>query len=412
MSARRCRSQVSDTRLRWRRWIVAGLLIVAAAWCLDQRLFLARYGSYLLEGYDPLTVPVSWFKPVYALAEAPAVDLPAAQAATIPAAALAAAADYAEAQGSIALLVARGGRVELERYWSGFDGDDLFNPQSMSKTVLALVLGIAIADGAINSVDDAIGTYLDEWRDDPRGAITIGQLLQMSGGLAQLATDYTPVPWSPAVWQHFGTDFNKAIFTLAQADAPGTHWDYNNNETNLLGIVIERATGRSYQAYLAEKLWQPLQLGPALMYLDQPGGNVMKSCCILSRPQAWLKLGQLMLDRGRYGGQQLVPAAWIDAMLRPAETNPGYGYQVWLGDGSLWDIAAEPPPPEVYTWWGSEPYAADDIYTFVGHGYQSVWVIPSQELVIVRGTRSWSAERWDTSRIPNTLVRALAAQAD
>ncbi|NNM00028.1 MAG: serine hydrolase, partial [Gammaproteobacteria bacterium] len=184
---------------RWRRWIIAGLAVALVAWCLQHRLFLQRYGSYLVNGYDPLTVPVSWFKPVYPLSREQPVDMPVAEQARIPATALAAAADYASAQDSIALLVARGGAVELERYWSGFSAGEPFNPQSMSKTVLALLLGIAIAEGAIGSVDDPIGDYLDEWRNAPRGEITIKHLLRMSGGLAQLATDYRPVPWSRAV---------------------------------------------------------------------------------------------------------------------------------------------------------------------------------------------------------------------
>ncbi len=391
--------------LKFAALLALGLII---AWSVHNRQFIKRYVSYMSIGADPLTVPVEWFSPTAQLTTQGGRTMPAADVRTIAPEALGRASDYAESQGSLALIVARHGRLEYEQYWQGFDRQQLFNPQSMSKTVLALLIGIAIADGQIGSVDDAISQYLPRWQDDPRGQISIENLLHMSGGLAQISADYRPVPWSGGVRQHFGSDFNEPIFALAQADAPGTRWDYNNNENNLLGLVLENATGVPYQAYLAQRLWQPLGLGPARMYLDREGGSVMKSCCILSRPIDWLHLGQLMLDGGEHNGQALVPRAWIQKMLVPAATNPGYGYQIWLGDGSLWSISQEPPAPGVFTWWASEPYRSRDIYVFVGHGYQTVWVIPSLQLVIVRATAQWSPQPWDVAKIPNILIDALA----
>ncbi len=384
---------------------VLGLLI---AWSVHNRQFIQRYVSYLAIGADPLTVPVDWFSPTAVLTTQPGRAMPAAQRNTIPENALRSAGEYARTQGSIALIVARHGHVEYEQYWQGFAREQLFNPQSMSKTVLAMLVGIALDEGKINAVSDPIGQYLPRWQNDPRGKITIEQLLHMAGGLAQISEDYRPVPWSGGVRQHFGSDFNAPIFSLAQVDPPGTRWDYNNNENNLLGIVLENATGVPYQDYLAQRLWQPLGLGPARMYLDREGGNAMKSCCILSRAIDWLHLGQLMLEGGAYNGRSLVPRAWIQQMLQPAAVNPGYGYQIWLGDGSLWSISKEFPDPAIYTWWGSEAYRTSDIYVFVGHGYQTVWVVPSLQLVIVRATREWSPQPWDVSKIPNLLIDALS----
>ncbi len=388
--------------------IAVGVLLLAAAVAAAANWrFMERYVSYLWLGADPLTTPVEWFDPVVALDTGELIELPTTDRPTIPPQALEQAAAYAQTQKSLGLLVARRGIIEFERYWEGFKRDDWFNPQSMSKTVLGMAVGVAVDEGLIKSVDDPVGRYISEWENDPRGAITIEHLLQMSGGLAQISTDYAPVPWSKGVLQHFGTNFDYWALKLPQVDPPGSRWDYNNNESNLLGLALERATGMKYQDFLSLRLWQPMGLGPAAMYQDQPGGHVMKSCCILSRPIDWLSLGQLMLNRGRWNGQQIVPEPWIDRMLTPASTSEGYGYQIWLGNGSLWHIGNH-PGPDVYTWWGSEPYAADDIYAFVGHGYQNVWVIPSLELVIVRAARQWPPQTWDVSRIPNLLIRALA----
>jgi CubicO group peptidase (beta-lactamase class C family) len=276
----------------------------------------------------------------------------------------------------------------------------------MSKTLLGMAVGIALADGKINSVDDPISQYLDEWRDDPRGQIKVRDLLQMSGGLAQISADYRPVPWSKAVWQHFNIDFNRAIFKLPQADPPGTKFDYNNNENNLLGVVLERAVGEQYQDYLGRKIWAAADLAPAYMYLDRPGGNVMKSCCILSRPIDWATLGLIMLNDGRLGDQQILPPGWVGQMVTPAPLTSSYGYQVWLEA----DMGANPygdAPDSTRVWWASEPFASEDLFQFLGHGFQHVWIVPSLDLVVVRANRVWPDEPWDQVRIPNLLIRGL-----
>lgn len=389
------------------RWILP-LLAVAAilgAWIAGDWLFLKRYGSFVLKGYDAHVAPIDWYEPVFALAHGSGTPLPVASAPTIPADLMAAIVQYADVRDSMALIVVRHGRVELERYWPGYDRESLFNPQSMSKTVLGMAIGIAIADGAIASVDDPVSLYLEEWRHDPRGAITVRNLLNMSGGLAQMAPDYSPVPWSKAVRQHFGTDFDSPIFELALVDPPGTKFDYNNNENNLLGLVLERATGQAYQDFVGERIWQPADLGPAFMYQEAPGGSVMKSCCILSRPVDWAKLGLLILTDGRLGERQILPPGWARDMLEPASAWPGYGYQIWR---DFYD-KSDGQPPTTQTWWASERFATDDVVQFLGYGFQHVWVIPHLDLVVVRTARVWPPEPWDQTRIPNLLIRGMAS---
>jgi CubicO group peptidase (beta-lactamase class C family) len=388
--------------------VVATIIAIGYA-LINSELFLRRYLSFVFKGYDPLTAPVTWYEPVQQLAHGSGATLPVAGAAarTIPDGLIDEVLAYAKAQGSLALIIARGGQIEVEAYWQGATRDTSFNAQSMSKTVLGMLTGFAIADGNLG-IDDPVGRFLPEWADDPRGRITVRNLLQMSGGLAQIATDYRPVPWSRGTWQHFGNDFNAPILELELADPPGTRFDYNNNENNLLGLVLERATGRRYPEYLAEKLWVPLDLGPAAMYLDRPGGSVMKSCCILSRPIDWLKLGLLLRDDGRFAGRQVLPPGWAAAMATPAATNRNYGYQLWLAPSGLGQVSAR-PPADPRQWWLSEPYADPRTRAFLGFGFQHVWILPSIDTVVVRATRQWPTEPWDQSRIPNLLVRGLAA---
>ncbi len=172
--------------------ILAGL----AWWWWDHALFVKRYLSYVAGGHDAHTVPIEWFEPLAALEHGSGAVPPIATSRTIPQAVLDDVLAYADEQDSMALIIVRHGQVELEKYWPGYDRSSLFNPQSMSKTLLGMAVGIALADGKIDSVDDPISQYLDEWRDDPRGQIKVRELLQMSGGLAQISTDYRPVPWS------------------------------------------------------------------------------------------------------------------------------------------------------------------------------------------------------------------------
>ena len=376
----------------------------------SEALFVERFNSFKTHGYDALTAPPEWYRPVETVVGRKRDDdnfasPPAASERSISSAAIAAAAAYAEQQQSTALLIYHQGRLQYERYWQNDGRDSLFNPQSMSKTALGMMMGIAIRDGYVGSVDDRVDRYIDEWRNDPRGAITLAELMQMSGGLAQISSSYDISLDNPAVYQHFGTDFVAPILDLPLADRPGSRWEYNNNESNLLGVILQRASGRRYADYLSESLWAPLGLTDAAAYLDRPGGTPMFSCCILSRPIDWLKLGVLFLRKGEWDGQQIVPTAWIDAMTTPASTNAGYGYQVWLGNHA---VASDRPQPSYPNQpYSSEPFADEETIVFRGFGYQRVWIMPTRGLVIMRAGKSWPPD-WDNVVIPNTIYRGSA----
>ncbi|WP_158257959.1 serine hydrolase domain-containing protein [Sphingopyxis lindanitolerans] len=383
----------------------APLLIAATS---PDPVFDKRFNSFIDAGYDALTAPPEWFDPTERVAGGGDTSIPVAAPSTkaIASTALAAAASYAEAQGSTALIVMRDGAVEYEHYWRDNGPDSVFNPQSMSKTVLALLVGAAIADGKIRSVDDPVERYVPEWRGDPRGKITIENLLNMASGLAQLEEGfgYELTPENPAARQHFGSDFHAPILTLRAKVPPGQTFDYNNNGSNLLGLIVERATGERYADYLSRKLWAPLGLRDAHLYLDKPEGHPITACCILSHPRDWAKIGQLILQNGKWEGREIVPASWIAAMIKPSAPYKGYGYQIWLGDQK---VEAERPshlaPDDS---WQSEPFAAPDIIALRGHGFQRVWIIPSKKLVIMRAGKSWPPS-WNEALIPNILIRGM-----
>lgn len=390
------------------RWASALVLLLSApAVAQDDPLFERRWQSLAAGGYEPLTIPTDWYDPVAVVEgqHTPVETMPVAESGIAPTA-LAAAEAWARAQNSTALLVARDSRLVFERYWQGSGRDTRFNPQSMSKTVTALLVGTAIERGEIASVDEPIGTYLPEWAGDPRGAITVRHLLWMASGLEQGddGYGYQVTPANPIVRHSLGSDFTRRLLTLDKVAEPGTAFDYSNQVNQLLGLILERATGEEYEVLLSERLWQPLGLRTAAMPLDRPGGMVMTSCCILSRPVDWLRIGQLFIDNGRYNGQQVVPEAWLREMLAPSPAYRGYGYQVWVGNQQ---VGGERPPGVPLVPWQSEAFAAPQVIILHGHGGQRVYVMPDKRLVIVRAARQWP-DAWDDAMLPNMIWRATA----
>ena len=377
----------------------------------DDPLFERRWQSLLAGGYEPLTIPVDWYDPVAGVEGAPSpVATATPQEAGIAPTALAAAAVWAEAQNSTALLVARDGNLVFERYWQGTGRDTRFNPQSMSKTVLALLMGIAIERGEVTSVDDPVSDYLTEWQGDKRGAITLRQMLHMASGLEQGddGYGYEVTPENPVVRHSLGSDYTQLPLSLEPVTAPGETFDYNNNVNQLLGIVLERAGGADYEALLSERLWKPLGLADAAMPLDREGGMAITSCCILSRAVDWIRIGELFVNRGRHDGKQVVPEDWIEEMLEPSPGYPGYGFQVWTGNQQ---IGGERPPRVPLVPWQSEAFAAERVVLLHGHGGQRVYAMPDKRLVIVRAARQWP-ESWDDALLPNVIWRGTSAKGE
>ena len=387
--------------------IIGAFTLAGLVLAVNERQFIRRYLTF---SGDPMMVPLAWYQPrepvVGRVNDDLAVAAPAQR--TIDPEALAAAVGFAGEQNSQALIVLHRGVVQLEQYWQDADRDTRFNPQSMSKSVLGLLMGIAINEGHIESVDDPVSRYIDEWADDPRGAITIRQALGMAAGLEQMASSYENSLFSRGTRYNFGDDFDAMILDLALVDPPGSRFDYNNEETNLLGILMERATGRRYGEYLSEKLWKPLGLESAAMYLDREGGSVMKSCCIFSRPYDWAKLGQLVLQDGRYRGEQIVPAQWIQAMITPSPLVDYYGFLVWLGDGYI--RRGESAPAGTDQEIAPDRYLTDDMVLFLGYGGQKVWISRRHQLVIVRATSRWP-DAWVETRIPNLIIAGIRDNA-
>jgi CubicO group peptidase (beta-lactamase class C family) len=355
---------------------------------------------------------VDFYSPREVVKGNPAPPLPRAVEGrkTIAPAAWANALDYAKKMDSYALVVWQGGAIQFEYYFPGFKPEDRTDPASMHKSVVALLVGQAIADGAIASVDDPVAKYVAEWGQDDRKIITIRHLLQMASGLERQ-------PFSPSPSGHFlrlnlGTEIEDLTLSIKAAEPPGQVFAYYNFNPQVLAIVLERATGKRYAQYLSERLWSKLGARDAYVFLDHEGGLARTYCCLQASAEDWVRVGLLHLTKGKVGDEQVVAEEWMNAVTTPSPLNPNYGFQTWLGTTyePMRSYGKGVPTAVPHR----EPFAAPDVIYFDGAGGQRVYVVPSRDLVIVRTGKGGVDLKtgnflWDDAIIPNALIRGIAA---
>ena len=201
----------------------------------------------------------------------------------------------------------------------------------MHKSIQALLIGQAIEEGLISSVKDPIGDYLPELANDPRGEITLEQLLRMTSGLQNFSASFNP--WGDAFRWLYADDTRAATLSFPQVAPAGDSFDYNDLNAQLLGLVLSKVYDQRYAALLAEKLWQPLGNESAKVWLDREGGEAMHACCLLATTRDWARIGLMMLNEGSYNGRQLVDPDWVTAATTRSEITPHYGYLQSGGQG-------------------------------------------------------------------------------
>lgn len=298
-----------------------------------------------------------------------------------------------------ALVVIQRGAVVYEAYFNGHARNSMLTSFSVAKSVVAVLVGLAVADGRIASVDDPITRYLPELRQaDARfEQVTLRHLLLMRSGI-QFREDYQN-PFTGAGRFYLSPDLKADVAGLRIAGPPDQAYHYQSVNTQLLGMAVARAMGQPLSRILQERLWQPIGAEfDASWSLDSPTGGVERAfCCLNARAIDFARFGLLALQQGRWGDRQLVDAAWLqqsmavqqrpgvdDATQRNIERhNPGagafYGWQ-WRREG----LAAVPGGPLVP---GDASYAQ-------GYLGQYVYLAPASQTVVVRlgsgrGGRNW-----------------------
>ena len=348
---------------------------------------------------QPLDEPASVHlaKPQTRVAGAAQVgDIPTGESTTLAAKRLAAAEALASKTSSVALLVWHRGALRYEKYWPPFDATTRTNPNSMHKAVLALAIGAAVTDGVIPSLDSKASRWLTEWQGDARRDVTVEDLLRMHSGI-ELPRFGT---WK-ATKLLLGSDLPGAVLSLGYSRAPGTYFEYNNASSQLLLLLVERATGQRYADYLASRLWQPLGAAEAALWMDREGGVPRGFCCLLASARDWLRVGLLLAADGKVGERQLITSEWVQAMKTPSSTNPNFGMHLWLGSPPTKERKYNDYSVKAFH---SEKFLADDIYYIDGFGGQRVYVVPSRDLIVVR--TGISQLDWDDAPLINMIIRA------
>lgn len=307
---------------------------------------------------------------------------------------------WADDQKSFALLVARRGKLVHEHYAKGYTPENRYVTASMHKAVVALAYGIAIADGKI-SLDDPMGKHLTEFANHPNGAITIRQLLDMTSGLQSIDPPSNLEGGFAGLM--FSTDSRVASQRYTQAVPPGSTFGYANVSTQLAGLALEAAVGERYSSWLSRRFWAPLGAHDAAVWMDREGGNPHYFCCLLATPRDWLLVGELMRNKGLAGSTRILSESWVDTVTGPSARNPNFGMNVWRGSphdpmrGYGLGVPLKVP--------AKDPFARDDVYYIDGAGGQRVYVVPSEQLTIIRIGQP--SATWDDSALVNLILASI-----
>ena len=302
------------------------------------------------------------------------------------------------------LVVLHRGRIVHERYAQGAGPETRFTSWSVAKSFVSTLVGLALQEGAIESLDDPLERYVAELRGTAYEGVSVRQALQMSSGVefsevyAEGDSDVMTFMVDTLITNRKRA--NEVAAGFPRGRPPGTAFNYNTAETQILGWLVREATGRSPAAYLEEKLWSRLGMEhDATWLLDREGvngdGMEMSGCCLNASLHDWARFGQLFLQDGIWQGERLLSKGWVSEATTPGAPHLAFG-------------GVEPPSEAgyQYQWWAYSDgsYAAEGVYG------QWIWVDPGREVVIAMAS-AWP-DSWPDAYAVEALsaFRAVAAQ--
>jgi CubicO group peptidase (beta-lactamase class C family) len=335
---------------------------------------------------------------------------------TITAEALETARAYAARNNSNALLIWRKGRIELEAYFGDHNRVAHTVSRSLAKPVTTAAIGRAIALGKITSLNQPVVDFVPEWKGDPRREkILIRHLLDMRTGFVRQALASDPDDVLNRAYLHPRHE-EVIVKEYPVPDEPGSVYEYNNATSELVALVIQRATGRSYAEFVSSEIIKPIGAMGGNMWLNRTGGVPHSGCCFMTPADTWLRLALLYMRDGAWNGKRLLPAGYVGEMRTGTAQNPYYGLGVFVA-GPFTERRGSFNPQSVRGVRGtlhSEPYLADDIFIFDGNANQIVYIVPSHDLIIVRTggppPRGADIPEWDNTFLPNTIMRGIVKQ--
>jgi CubicO group peptidase (beta-lactamase class C family) len=296
-------------------------------------------------------------------------------------------AEYMAAYRVSGLLVIKDGRIVLERYGLGRAPGERWTSFSVAKSVTSTLVGAAIADGYIKSLDDPVTKYIPELKGGGYDGVNVRQLITMTSG----------VKWNED-YEDLNSDVAKVGLTagepgmnpvvsymrhLPREAQPGSKFVYNTGQTDLAGILVSNAVGKPLAQYLSEKIWAPFGMEQDAVWVEDVAGHERGGCCMSMTLRDYGRVGLFMLEGGKAGGRRVVPAGWVADATRAHVTNPGYGYFWWMTPGG---------------------YEAEGIFG------QSISIFPAEHMVVVHNA-AWPSAWSDDLDAPRLAMLAAVRKA-
>ena len=301
---------------------------------------------------------------------------------------------YMTAMNTSGVVVLKDGQIVLERYGLDRKPNERWTSFSVAKSVTATLVGAAIKDGKIKSLDDVVTNYIPELKGGAYEGVTVRQLLTMTSGV-KWNEDYTDLnsdvakagvtPGEPGM-----NPIVSYMRKLPREAEPGAKFVYKTGETDLAGILVSNAVGKPLSTYLSEKIWAPYGMEQDAIWVNDAAGHERGGCCMSMTARDYARLGQFMLEGGKVNGQDILPEGWVADATKAHQSFPpggvetGYGYFWWIIPGG---------------------YAAEGIFG------QQIFVYPAEKLVIAINS-AWPAaskdELWQAQMAFAQAVRAAA----
>ena len=264
--------------------------------------------------------------------------------------------------GSIAYVIIKNDSIWYENYYDNFDKDSKTNSFSMVKSMISAMLGKAIMEGHIKSLKQPVSDFFPEFSEGLAAKMTVGDLSSMASGTNWDEAYYSP--FSITTRAYFDDNLAKVILGLKVVDEPGQAYKYASGDTQLLAMIIEKATGKTLTTYLSDSFWKPLGAeNEAFWQLDSENGGLEKAfCCLASNARDFARFGKLYKDFGKWKGKQLLDSSFVVKSITPRfPESPMYGYGWWL-----------------------HTFKSKSFFMMRGHLGQYVIVEPNDNIMIIR----------------------------
>ena len=283
---------------------------------------------------------------------------------------------YIKEQRHVSMIILHDGKIRHESYNLGFTDHGRWTSHSVAKSITSTLVGAAVKDGYIESLNDPVSKYISGLKGSSYDDVTVEQLLTMSSGVAWTEDYDDPESDIARFARHEAEDGLPTLVSymsqLPREHAPGEVWHYSTGETNLIGILVSEATGKTLSEYLSEKIWTPYGMQQDATWLLSADGEEISGCCIQAATRDFARFGQFILENAEIDGESIVPDDWLASAtsqrVPTGYAGVGYGYQWWT--------------------YGEDAFAAIGIFG------QGIYIDRARQLVIASNS-SWTSALGD-----------------